>query len=46
MALGAQASNLRTLVIRQGMTLTLIGVIIGGAGAFWLTNFLKSSCSE
>ena len=42
MALGAQTSNLRNLVIRQGMTLTLIGVLIGGAGAFWLTSFLKT----
>ena len=40
MALGAQASNLRNMVIRQGMTLTLIGLLIGGAGAFWLTRFL------
>jgi predicted permease len=40
MALGAQAANLRNMVIRQGMTLTLIGVLIGGGGAFWLTHFL------
>jgi ABC-type antimicrobial peptide transport system permease subunit len=42
MALGAQASNLRNMVIRQGMTLTLIGLIIGSGGAFWLTRFLSS----
>jgi predicted permease len=42
MALGAQASNLRNMVIRQGMALTLIGVLIGGGGAFWLTHFLAS----
>ncbi len=42
MALGAQASNLRNLVIRQGMILTLIGVAIGIAGALWLTRFLAS----
>lgn len=42
MALGAQASNLRNMVIRQGMTLTLIGLLIGGGGAFWLTHFLAS----
>jgi putative ABC transport system permease protein len=42
MALGAQTSNLRNMVIRQGMTLTLIGVIIGGGGAFWLTHILAS----
>ena len=42
MALGAQASNLRNMVIRQGMTLTFIGVLIGAGGAFWLTRFLAS----
>ncbi len=42
MALGAQASTLRNMVIGQGMGLTLIGVIIGIGGAFWLTRFLAS----
>lgn len=42
MALGAQASNLRNMVIRQGMALTLIGVLLGSSGALWLTHFLKS----
>jgi putative ABC transport system permease protein len=42
MALGAQASDLRGMVIRQGMTLTLIGVVIGIGGALWLTRFLAS----
>ena len=42
MALGAQASDLRGMVIGQGMTLTLIGVVIGIGGAFWLTRFLAS----
>lgn len=42
MALGAQTANLRNMVIRQGMTLTLIGVVIGGGGALWLTRFLGS----
>jgi putative ABC transport system permease protein len=42
MALGAQASDLRGMVIGQGMTLTLIGVVIGVGGAFWLTRFLAS----
>ena len=42
MALGAQASNLRNMVIRQGMMLTLIGVLIGAGGAFWLTKFLAA----
>ena len=40
MALGAQASSLRNMVIRQGMVLAVIGVVIGVGGAFWLTRFL------
>jgi hypothetical protein len=39
MALGAQASNLCNMVMRRG-TLTLIGVLIDGGGAFWLTHLL------
>jgi hypothetical protein len=42
MALGAQASDLRGMVLRQGMTITLIGVGIGLGGAFGLTRFLAS----
>ncbi|HEY4359099.1 MAG TPA: ABC transporter permease [Acidobacteriaceae bacterium] len=42
MALGAQTSSLRNMVIRQGMLLTVIGVMIGTAGAVWLTHFLAS----
>ncbi len=40
MALGAQASNIRNMVIRQGMLLAGIGLVIGIGGAFWLTKFL------
>jgi predicted permease len=42
MALGAQASNLRNMVIGQGMMLAGIGVALGIGGAFWLTRFLAS----
>jgi predicted permease len=42
MALGAQASNLRNMVIGQGMMLAGIGVVLGVGGAFWLTRFLAS----
>jgi ABC-type antimicrobial peptide transport system permease subunit len=42
MALGAQASHLRNLVIGQGMMLALLGVAAGLGGAFWLTRFLAS----
>jgi ABC-type antimicrobial peptide transport system permease subunit len=42
MALGAQASHIRNMVIRRGMVLALIGGVIGIAGAFGLTQFLAS----
>lgn len=42
MALGAQAWNLRNMVIGQGMMLALVGVALGLGGAFWLTRFLTS----
>jgi ABC-type antimicrobial peptide transport system permease subunit len=42
MALGAQASNIRNMVIYQGMVLALIGITIGIGGAFWLTRFIAS----
>jgi putative ABC transport system permease protein len=40
MALGAPASNIRNMVIRQGMLLAGIGLVIGIGAAFWLTKFL------
>ena len=42
MALGAQASNLRNMVIGQGMMLACVGVVLGIGGALWLTRFLAS----
>ena len=42
MALGAQTGNVRSLILRQGMSLALIGAAIGLAIAFAATRFLKS----
>jgi ABC-type antimicrobial peptide transport system permease subunit len=42
MAMGAQTSHLRNMVLRQGMILTIFGVAIGISAAFWLSRFLAS----
>lgn len=42
MALGADRSRIRGLVVRHGMTLALIGVTVGLGAAFGLTRFLAS----
>ncbi len=42
MAMGAQASHHRNMVLGQGMILTVIGVAIGIVAAFWLSRFLTS----
>ena len=41
-ALGARWGNILTMVLRQGMVLTVIGVALGISAAFWLTRFLAS----
>ncbi len=41
-AVGAARGNVLALVLRQGMTLTFVGVAIGLAGAFGLTRFMAS----
>ena len=42
MALGANRGRMLTMILRQGMTLTLIGVGLGLAGAYVLTRYLGS----
>ncbi|HXW92996.1 MAG TPA: ABC transporter permease [Terriglobales bacterium] len=46
MALGARASDLRRMVIGQGMRIALFGLTVGLGGAFWLTRFLTSFLFE
>lgn len=41
-ALGAQRSDVLRLILRNGMRLTLLGVIVGLAGAFALTRVLQA----
>ena len=42
MALGAQRRDVSRLVIRQGMTPVLIGIVIGLSAAFFLTRWMSS----
>lgn len=42
LALGAPPSSVLKLILRQGMTLTLLGILIGVAAAFALTRLLRS----
>ena len=42
MALGANRGRMLTMVLRQGMILTLIGVALGLGGAYVLTKYLAS----
>jgi predicted permease len=45
MALGANRGRMLTMILRQGMTLTLIGVALGLGAAYVLTRYLESLTS-
>ena len=42
MALGANRGSVLRLIVRQGMTLVVLGVVLGLAGAYVLTRYLES----
>ena len=42
MALGASGNQIQTMVIRQGMAMTLAGIVLGSVGAFILARLLSS----
>ena len=42
LALGAQASQVRKMVVKQGMVLALVGIVLGLAGAFGLAQLITS----
>jgi predicted permease len=46
MTLGAERNDILRLVVRQGLSLTAVGVVLGLAGAFALTRFLTSMLYE
>jgi putative ABC transport system permease protein len=46
MALGAEKRNVLRLVLRQGLTLGLIGVAVGALAAYGLTRFLRNLLFE
>jgi len=42
MALGARAANVLSLIMKNGLTLVLTGIVLGIAGALALTRFLTT----
>lgn len=45
-ALGAQRCQVVRMVIRQGMTIALAGIVVGGAGAVLLTRYMENLLYE
>ena len=41
LALGAEADDLRRLVVTPGIRITLVGVLLGGLGAAWIAGLLR-----
>ena len=41
MALGAQRRDIVKLILGEGLLLTIVGVVLGAAGAFVLTSFMR-----
>jgi len=46
MALGAEASSVRGMVLKQGVGVALLGVLVGMGAAFVLTRFMESILYE
>jgi ABC-type antimicrobial peptide transport system permease subunit len=42
MALGAEAGAVRGLVMREGLAQATMGIVLGLAGAWWLTRFMST----
>jgi putative ABC transport system permease protein len=46
MALGAEVSDVLRMILGQGLKVTVIGLVIGGVGAFFLTRAMSSMLFE
>jgi predicted permease len=46
LALGAQQSSIRTMILRQGMVVSAVGIVIGVIGAAGLARFMRAMLFE